>query len=236
MMRILLVPALLLLTACGFGGGTGETGFAVEVDRPAQQVATDLAVLDADVQSDISLSRTQVFRSEEGPYALNFRLVAPKENEHQFSQPEANFKFRLEALEGGRTRIAVTLDVPAVKVDDAGKKKVLSEAKVTTQLRSALEKYAAAVKGGGETATAVAEIDFLFVAVALGMDKTSMENLATSRYGAADLADLAEASDAYDSSDAGGYYGVEPEYGEPTDTTVPAYETAYEGDGGWGKQ
>lgn len=243
MIRVMLVPVLLLLAACGGGGGSGETGFAVEVDRPTQQVAADLAALDGDVESDISLSKTQILRLQEDPYSLHFRLVAPKDNEHQVSSPEASFKFKLEALEGGRTRIAVTLDVPAVKY--YAEKKVLSEAKVFKELKSVLEKYAAAVQAGGDTSVAVAEVDYLFVAVALGMDKNAMKNLATSQYGAADFSELVEGGgDSYAGADGGAYYD-EPEYGEPTDTTKPAYETAYqepayeetayEDDGGWGK-
>lgn len=234
MMRILLVPVLLLLAACGGVGGSGETGFAVEVDRPAQQVAADLATLEGGVQGDFSLSKTEVFREEEGPYALNFRLVAPKDNEHQVSTPEANFKFKLEALEGGRTRIAVMLDVPAVKY--YAEKKVLSEAKVFKELKSVLEKYAAAVQAGGDASMALAEIDYVFVAVGLAMDKNAMKNLATSQYGAADFSELVDGGgDSYAATDSDGYY-EEPEYGEPTDTTTPAYETAYGDDGGWGKQ
>jgi hypothetical protein len=215
-MKTQLLPLLLALAAC-----SGED-IAVEVDRPADQVADALAGLQAGSVSDIALYKTQVFKAREEADVVRFRFIAPKDGEHQFGTSEANLTFRLEALEPGRTRIEVDVDVPEMEAYSSGRNKVLSEQKVIDRLKSALDSYAAAVNGGGQSGPALAGIDGLLTSLALAMDRRSVENIVTSQYGAADFRELVDTG---------------PAFGEPTDDTTEAGYGADEADdGGWGTQ
>jgi hypothetical protein len=239
MMKFLLVPVLLLLAACG-NAGNGNKGFAVEVDRPAIEVAADLAALEADDLAAIIPSQTQVIKTQADAYSLDFRFVAPTASSKAKPQ-ETNIHFRLEQLEGNRTRIRVNLDVPSIVLYGPGKDKMLSASKLGGQLKLALDSYASLVKQGREATAAVGKIDFLFSALALAMDRSAMENLAAADSSGADFGQFADDDVAYSPPERDDYsseYSSDPAYGAPTDTTVPASETAYESsyaDDGWGQ-
>lgn len=241
MMKFLLLPLMLLLAACG-----GNEEFTIELDRPSNEVAAALADLDGGKDSGFAIYRTQVEKTRGDPHTLGFRFVAPKDDGQQDPATEANVLFRLEAIDGGRTRIAVEVDVPEVKYNATGTDMVLSERKVARELKKALEDYGTALNTGGDGGQALLKVDYLFAAIALSLDKKSLESMTSPQWGAVDFNGLA----------VDGFSEPDTSYGEPMDTPTPStyqpasYEAtggdaaSYEGagyetediDGGWGEQ
>ena len=211
--------ALLLLGGCG----RGSEDFTVHIARPADRV---LEVL-GHVQLDGELA---------GHFpSLKVDRTAPNKGEVLYIIPgDGRFPTAIhltfEEVNGGKeTVVHAAVDVPPVKVDFAGKDKVISEFKVERALRRLIEAAGSKLESGGDTAPQRKEFSQLLTALAIVTDSKQLA-LATDMERNPDwyMGDMGSLYDGADSDEDGDR--AAPAYGNPAmgeDPNATAREQSY---------
>lgn len=156
--------ALLLLGGCG----RGSEDFTVHIARPADRVMEVLG----HVQLDGELA---------GHFpSLKVDRTAPNKGEVLYTIPgDGRFPTAIhltfEEVNGGKeTVVHAAVDVPPVKVDFAGKDKVISEFKVERVLRDLIEEAGSKLESGVDTVAQRKQLSQLLTALAIVTDSRQL--------------------------------------------------------------
>lgn len=160
-----------------FGGGYaafGEQDFAVTVNRPV-----------ADTYAAISAVHT--FGSglrAAGVDNVQLKVTRPSDREIVFTIPSSSdsrgsrVAFSLEPIDGGRsTEVRAAIDVPAVRMPDDKRNRVLSEAKVEAKFRDAIKGMAERLNAGQSVEKAQYQLTFMLDVVALASNPEKVRRL-----------------------------------------------------------
>jgi hypothetical protein len=209
----------LALGACG----SESDDFSVYVERSPDAVLGSLAKVDASGTSEFGAK--PITRSLTDGGIIEYKLPADG------GYDDGIVRFTVSADEKRGSKVAVMVDVPAVKSDVAGGQMVVSERKVEKVLKDDLKKLAENLETGssGDFATVQLEASLVSIAIVLQNKDTG---------GSASLFDAGSNEDSWgesqtDFADNGSAMSDPNEdassYGAPTNDG-----SGYDDDGGWG--
>ena len=126
------------LVACG----EGEDDFSVDVAMPTSQVQGQLmALTGGDFQQMAGIAPLRPMNPEPG--ILRYQFFGDNGEER------GTLQFRIEGLDGGRSRIHAALDLDAVEYEVDGDDMVVSEYRAESELENSLQSWAKKVNESG---------------------------------------------------------------------------------------
>ena len=164
-MRQLFVMLLAgLLAACG-----GEEDFNTSFDRPQADVLAALGKIDARPQIGFITAASSITHSRPSNDTIAFTILSPDGSE------QAQYAFRVEAVEAGKSVVHTTIDVPAVKLKVGKEDMYVSEWKLTVAVRKAMKALTRSMKSGSSGTREVAAIGELIGLTGVLLDPSKVQ-------------------------------------------------------------
>lgn len=164
-MRGLLAAGMALaLGACG-----GGDDFTIDVDRPAERAYGQLSSFDGGmIRQYLGLPAPK--RSTPGDGEVLYTIDGTGDYD------DATLAFRVEPMDGGRSRVHVNIEMPSVRANFGGSEKVLRESKVEREFRKKLQKWADGLKAGDDPQN-ILEMNEMMGAMVLAMNPAKINEV-----------------------------------------------------------